>query len=370
MFEQNPIVIDNGSGMIKAGFARNEQHHVFPCIVGTPKYKKSKVIFLKHRNEKLVGTEDLKCRGMLTLRYPMKNGVIDNIDDMLLIWEHFYTQISPSSTDNPVLLTEAPLNPEENRKLMIKTFFEKLNVPALYVADQAILALYASGKTNGVVLDCGHGVTHCVPVFKGFSIPHAITRMDIAGENVTEQLNRLLMKEGVNFHTTSEQQIVQDIKEKLCKVKSRKRKGDSAPADEEPVKYILPDGQEISIARKTLSDAPEILFNTSLIGAEFGGVQQCISESIEKSDLDLRRELYSDIVLSGGSTMFKGFGKRLVQELSSLTNMHVKVRAPADRILSTWMGGSVLASLHTFKDMWMTKKEYEDSGMNNRTRGF
>lgn len=370
MYDKNPIVIDNGSGMIKAGFARSEQHHVFPCVVGTPKYKDSKVIFLKQRNEELVGMEAVKCRGMLTLSYPMKNGVITNNNDMLLIWEHVYSLISCSSTENPVLLTEAPLNPEENRRLMLETFFEKLTVPSLYVADQAILALYASGKTNGVVLDCGHGVTHCVPVFKGFSIPHAITRMDIAGENVTEQLNRLLMKEGVNFHTTSEQQIVQDIKEKLCKVKSRRRKGDSAPVAEEPAKYILPDGQEISIDTKVLSDAPEILFNPSLIGAEFGGVQKCIAESIEKSDLDLRRTLYSMIELSGGSTIFKGFGQRLLQELSSGTNMHVKIHAPADRTLSTWMGGSVLANLQTLKDMWMTKKEYEESGMNNRTRGF
>merc|ERR1719320_378840 len=308
-------------------------------------------MLINQRNKKLVGNEALKWKGMLTLKYPMKNGVITNIDDMTLIWDHVYSQINPSPTENPVLLTEAPLNPEKNRNQMIKVFFENFNVPAVYVADQATLALYASGKTNGVVLDCGHGVAHCVPVFKGFSIPHAITRMDVAGENVTEQLRRILMKEGVNFHTTSEQQIVQDIKEKLCRVKRRRKKGDVAQVEEEPAKYILPDGEEISIGRQALSDAPEILFNPSLIGLEYGGVQNLIAESIEKSGLDLRRTLYSRIGLSGGSTMFKGFGERLVQELSSLTDMHIKIHAPAERTLSTWMGGSVLTNLHTFKDM-------------------
>jgi len=370
MFEENPIVIDNGSGMIKAGFARNEQHFNVPCIIGTPKYSKQCKVILKQRGEELMGSEALKCKGILTLRYPIKNGVIKNIDDMLLLWEHVYSQISCSSTENPVLLTEAPLNPEENRKQMIETFFERLNVPAVYVANQAILALYASGEIDGVVLDCGHGVAHCVPVFNGFSIPHAITRMDVAGENVTEQLRRILMKEGVNFHTTSEQQIVQDIKEKLCKVHQKGKKGDALLVEEEPAKYILPDGEEISIGRRALNDAPEILFHPSLIGLEYGGVQNLIAESIEKSDLDLRRTLYSMIFLSGGSTMFKGFGQRLVQELSSLTDMHVKITAPAERTSSTWMGGSVLANLHTFKDMWVSRKDYQDCGPHGRGRGF
>merc|ERR1719320_1543616 len=319
-------------------------------------------MLINQRNKKLVGNEALKWKGMLTLKYPMKNGVITNIDDMTLIWDHVYSQINPSPTENPVLLTEAPLNPEKNRNQMIKVFFENFNVPAVYVADQAILALYASGKTNGVVLDCGHGVTHCVPVFEGFSNPLAITRMDVAGENVTEQLRRILMKEGVNFHTTSEQQIVQEIKEKLCKVRRKRQKGNDSKVEEEPVEYELPDGKVITISRKALNDAPEILFDPSVLGVEYGGVQNLIAESIERSDLDIRQTLYSKIGLSGGTTMFNGFGQRLVQELSSLTDMHVKIHAPADPTLSTLMGGTALTLLNIFKDMWVSKKDYGDYG--------
>jgi centractin len=364
--DQNPIVIDNGSGAMKAGFAKTQQHFVFPTVVGTPKYKQSKVMLINQRSEEYVGTEALKYKGMLALRYPMKNGVITNIDDMTLIWEHVYSQINCSKTENPVLLTEAPLNPEKNRNQMIKVFFENFNVPAVYVADQAILALYGTGRKNGLVLDCGHGVTHCVPVFEGFSDPLAITRMDVGGENVTEQLRRILMKEGVNFHTTSEQQIVQEIKEKLCRVRRKRRKGDDFKEDE-PEKYQLPDLSEITIGRKALNSAPEILFDPSSLGVEYGGVQNLIAESIERSDLDIRRQLYSEIRLSGGSTMFKGFGQRLVQELSSLTDIHVKIHAPADPTLSTLMGGMALTTTHIFKDMWVSKKDYSDCGIYFRT---
>merc|ERR1712048_1519680 len=223
---------------------------------------------------------------------------------------------------------------------------------------------------TGVVLDSGHGVTHCVPVYEGFRLPHAVTRMDVAGADVTEYLNLILKKNGINFHTSAEMQTVQDIKEKMCKVaitnKRTTNKTVLAPSSDDSdstLVYTLPDGVKFQIGKNTQTLAPEVLFDPSVIGLEYRGVQYCVSDSISKADLDLRRELFSSIVLSGGSTMFHGFGDRLVNELHRMTKAKVKIFAPIERTISTWIGGSILSSLGNFKPMWITKADYHDSGI-------
>jgi len=364
------IVIDNGTGMMKAGFAGAERPRcIFPSYVGVPKHKQT--MFSKNSgqasDEKICGDKAKGLRGVLKLSYPMKHGVIKNLQDMTVLWEHVYQLMSHPAGDHPVLLTEAPLNPKKNRKQMVETFFEKFHVPAVFVAEQAILSLYASGRTTGVVLDSGHGVTHCVPVYEGFSLPHAITRMDVAGADVTEYLNLILKKSGVNFHTSAEMETVKDIKETRCCVgfpnKNKTPSLSSSDDNGASQVYTLPDGNKIQIGKNTRTMAPEVLFDPSLIGLEYRGVQYCVSDAICKADLDLRRELFSSIVLSGGSTMFKGFGDRLVSELHAMTEAKVKIYAPVERTISTWIGGSILSCLHSFKPMWITRKQYNDSGV-------
>lgn len=246
-----------------------------------------------------------------------------------------------------------------------RPFFETFSVPALYIQVQAILSLYASGRTTGVVLDSGDGVSHAVPVYEGFAIQHAITRIDVAGRDVTEYLQRLLRKSGYTFHTSAEMEVVKDIKEKLCYVafnieKTEKDDGDDVETDQP---FKLPDGKVIQLGPEKFR-APEVLFNPALIGLEYMGVHQCLANAIAKSDLDIRRKLYSEIVLSGGSTLFTGFGDRLLTEVRRLAPRDTKIRifAPQERILSTWMGGSILASLATFKKMWVTKAEWAETG--------
>jgi centractin len=279
------------------------------------------------------------------------------------IWHHLYSknQLNSTSEEHPVLLTEAPLNPRKNREKMAEIFFETFNVPALYISMQAVLSLYSTGRTTGVVLDSGDGVTHAVPIFEGFALPHSVMRNDIAGREVTKYLKLMLRKEGFNFNTTAEFEIVKHIKERACYLSSNPIKEETSQVDKFP--YTLPDGSVIELGSSRYR-APELIFRPDLVGDESEGIHEILANSVLKSDMDLRKTLYSNIVLSGGSTLFKGFGDRLLNELKRAApkDIKIKIASPKERLYSTWIGGSILASLDTFKKMWISKREYEAEG--------
>merc|ERR1719265_1005795 len=172
-----------------------------------------------------IGSRAEELRGILTLKYPMGHGIVDDWNDMEHIWRHIYSEMKVVAEEHPVLLTEAPLNPRKNREKAAEIFFETFGTPALFVSWQAILALYASGRTTGVVLDSGDGVTHCVPVYEGFALPHAVTRADIAGRDVTAHLQSLLRRSGHIYHTSAEREVVRQIKEQECYVAFNPQKG-------------------------------------------------------------------------------------------------------------------------------------------------
>jgi len=311
-----------------------------------------------------LGPKAEEHRGLLTIRYPMEHGIVNDWNDMERIWQYVFSkeQLQTFSEEHPVLLTEAPLNPNKNREKAAEVFFETFNVPALFISMQAVLSLYATGRTTGVVLDAGDGVTHAVPIYEGFAMPHSIMRVDIAGRDVTRYLRLLLRKEGHDFHTSAELEVVKTIKEKACYLSINPQKEETV--ETEKAKYTLPDGSAIEVGASRFR-APEILFRPDLVGDECEGIHQVLAFSIQKSDLDLRKVLYSNIVLSGGSTLFKGFGDRLLSEVKRLAPKDIKIRmaAPQERLYSTWIGGSILASLDTFKRMWVSKQEYEEDGV-------
>ena len=367
MAEANqPVVIDNGTGVLKAGFAGAEKPRVvFRSCVGRIKHVRVMPGGALEGNDVFIGPTAEEHRGALKLSYPVENGIVNNWGDMEKVWTYVYSRdnLNVVSEEHAVLLTEAPLNPLSNREKAAEIFFEGLNVPALYCSVQAILSLYASGRTTGVVLDSGDGVTHVVPVYEGFAIPNAISRMDIAGRDITSHLQQLLRRSGHIFETSSEFEVVRQIKENCCVVAFNPTEQENQTLSKCP--YQLPDGSVLEMGPETFR-APEILFQPEIIGSEHRGIHDCLVKSIMKTDIDLRRLLFSQIVLAGGSTMFPGFGDRLLNEVRkhplSPKDMKIRIAAPPERLHSTWIGGSILASLSTFKSMWISKADYLEHG--------
>ncbi|EFC37910.1 hypothetical protein NAEGRDRAFT_44817 [Naegleria gruberi] len=321
------IIIDNGSCTMKVGIA-NEQDNtptsIFPTLVGHHK---------KSTSTTIVGDEAIAKRGICTLKYPIEHCVITNI--------------------------EAVREPKCNRERMTQIVFEEFNISSFYVAMQGVLALFASGKTSGIVLDLGESVSRAVPVYEGYALTHAISSWNFAGREITEYLVQAFAGCKIPYFAEHPTDVMTDMKHNICYVAlDFDQENEKAVTD---VSYELPDGSLINIGCERFKCTEE-LFNPNL--DSHSGIHEQVFNSIRKCDMDVRKDMFSNIILAGGTTMFTGLSERVEKELSALapSNVKINVEAPPFRKYSVWLGGSLLSSLSSFEPMWISCKEYDEIG--------
>ena len=401
------IVLDNGSGYLKAGYSNQTSPDIcIPALVGREilrygekidlnKIKETKkkseqkklikqMIKERHLKEIMIGDEIIGFRSLLELSHPVTEGIITDEEDLFKLWDYTLTQKMgiEDPSEKKIIVTEAPLNPISNKIKIFEILFEKIGVGAINIEPQAKCSLFAEGIDTGIVLDSGDGVTHCIPVSDGAILKHNIERMDIAGRHITEYLVRLLQKKGYAFNSSADFDFVRELKEKYCFV-SNDIENDRRLERETSFYnsyHLLPDETRIRISDEKF-EAPEILFNPSLIGKEYDGIPYMMMKSINSCPIDSRKGLYSGIVLSGANTLFPGFASRIENEIKKLyketalklakekkIKININVIDSPKRKYSVFIGASIIANHYNTEgneDYWITRDEWlecEDTG--------
>lgn len=296
----------------------------------------------------------------------------------MIVWNYtFDEKLRIDPRGRKILLTEPPMNPKKNREEMCQIMFEEYGFDGVYVAIQAVLTLYAQGLQTGVVVDSGDGVTHVIPVYEGFALPHLTKRLDVAGRDVTRYLIKLLLLRGYAFNRTADFETVREIKEKLCFM-SYDLDLDKKLAEETTTlveSYTLPDGRVIKVGSERF-EAPECMFQPHLVDVEQPGVAELLFNTIQSAAVDTRTELYKHIVLSGGSSMYPGLPSRLEKEMkqlyltkvlngdgSRLKAFKCRIEDPPRRKHMVFLGGAVLADIMKTRDsFWISRQEWYDQG--------
>ena len=349
------IVITPGSSFCRAGFSsENTPREVIPTVVGTPRYQGAPGVTTWY-----CGKEAVARRSELDVKHMIEHGIVTNWGDFEKLLHHvFYRELKIAPEEHAFLISEAPIGPKVNRERTTQLIFETFNARALHVKLDMVLSLIGSGRKTGTVCSSGGSKTHIVPIYEGYGLPHAIMRLDMGGDYVTDQLIKLLSTQGYSLNSISDWDSVNKMKEKLAYV--------AEDYEREVIKtesYSLPDGRVVTLGRERFQ-CTECLFSPSLVGKESYGIADSIYQSVMKSDIDIRRILLNNLLLSGGNTMLKGMDTRVEKDLAKLVPRHTPVTllAPPDREGLDWFGGALLASLPEITNNWVTKDEYDESG--------
>ncbi|XP_003797069.1 actin-related protein T1-like [Otolemur garnettii] len=363
VLEVPAVICDNGSALCKVGFSRETgPRHVINSVVGYPKVN----IPSERGNKKnySLGEEAQYKNETLYFRYPIERGLITGWEDMEKLWKHlFECRLRVKPCDQPVLMTEPSLNPRETREKLAEMMFENFNVPALYLSNHAVAALYASAYVTGLVVDSGHGVTCTVPIFQGCALRHAVTKLNVAGRDIMEHLAELLSDKECTYSGILNKTVVNDIKERMCYIALEPEKELYKKPKEVFREYRLPDGNVIHLGHP-LYQAPEILFAPDQLGIQSPGLSKMVTSSIMKCPADLQKNLFADIVLCGGTTLIPGLEVRLMKELEQQASIGtpIKIMASEDRCFSAWIGASIMTSVSSFKQMWISSADFKEFG--------
>eukprot|EP00479_Gromia_sphaerica_P006478 TRINITY_DN1855_c0_g1_i1.p1 TRINITY_DN1855_c0_g1~~TRINITY_DN1855_c0_g1_i1.p1 ORF type:complete len:423 (+),score=104.27 TRINITY_DN1855_c0_g1_i1:127-1395(+) len=403
-----------GSSTVKAGYAGEEcPKVVFNSVVGVDVEGKSSA----SSSSSSKGEASKKCyagqdfsfrRDHMEATYPIKHGLVDDWDGVEKLWDHAFSkalEVDPSQ--HPILISEPAFNPRGHREELVKHMFEKFNVPAMFVCKDAVLAAFSMGRCTALVLNSGGGVTSCVPVHDGYALLKSCRRTRLAGDYLTEALESQLaqrcgqipprysikgkshgkkvVKMEQMFPNTTDSykrfwqlDVVRDIKETHLQVRDAAEAARTCLVDireTDGPKYELPDGKTVNVGRNkhTITELLfEKTFNPQLEddldpNFRFAGLPQMIADVVNSSDADIRKDLYSSVILCGGNTRFKGLANRLSAEIVEFLPPAFKLKitipnTPVEKRFGVWIGGSILGSLGSFQQLWISKNEFQEHG--------
>lgn len=364
--QTSSVIIDNGSESLKLGHAGDQApREVVQTVFGQSRFPELDVAL--ERLDYFVGDEAVKKRGLLDLHFPIKNRRIVDFEKMEKVWHHsIFEVLKVDPAQHSFLLTESPEYTDSDRESIAEIFFEFFGIPSMYVANQGCLGLYSTGQTRGVVLDSGEGGTHVIPVYEGYVSPYSLGHSAVSGKAITEYLQRLLVGKGLTFSTVHDSRVVKDIKESKCYVSldfEKELQEFQEKANTRDILYELPDGQKINLNCEQI-EATEALFSPRLINSNSLGLGELIYKSYFAIDTEVHNALFERIVLCGGNMLFPNISERICKNIKALegTSINFKVYEQAERKYSTWIGGSILACLSPFETIWISQKEYEETG--------
>ncbi|EAW59025.1 actin like 7B [Homo sapiens] len=356
------VIIDLGSQYCKCGYAGEPRPTYFiSSTVG--KRCPEAADAGDTRKWTLVGHELLNTEAPLKLVNPLKHGIVVDWDCVQDIWEYiFRTAMKILPEEHAVLVSDPPLSPSSNREKYAELMFETFGIPAMHVTSQSLLSIYSYGKTSGLVVESGHGVSHVVPISEGDVLPGLTSRADYAGGDLTNYLMQLLNEAGHAF-TDDHLHIIEHIKKKCCYAAFLPEEELGLVPEELRVDYELPDGKLITIGQERFR-CSEMLFQPSLAGSTQPGLPELTAACLGRcQDTGFKEEMAANVLLCGGCTMLDGFPERFQRELSLLCpGDSPAVAAAPERKTSVWTGGSILASLQAFQQLWVSKEEFEERG--------
>jgi len=381
-----------GTGFTKMGFAGNvEPSYLVPTAIATPNATASSASASTLGDlDFYIGDEAMEKSTSYGLSYPVRHGQVENWDHMERFYQQcFYKYLRCDPEDHYCLLTEPPLNAPENREYTAEIMFETFNVPGLCIAVQAVLALAASFTSTGAsgrpltgtVIDSGDGVTHVIPVADGYVIGSNIKSIPIAGRDLTLFTQQMMRDRGEVMPPELSLDIARRAKEQYAYTCSDIAK-EFAKHDADPGKYVkalegvhsktgMPYRVEVGHERFL---APEVFFHPEIYSSDFTKpLPEVVDSVIATCPIDTRRNLYKNIVLSGGSTMYKDMGRRLQRDVKRLVDarmaqsnkgaaVDVNVLSHPMQRFAVWFGGSVCASSSDFYTSCFTKADYEEYG--------
>lgn len=354
MRTKGAVVIDIGASACRAGFSgEDEPRAVFDPVVGT-------LIDPPIGGRKWAVAAKADCEPE-SIRLMVNKGVVENKDDYDMIFRHvFEKELKVDSTQRPVVISEPVHNTEGDRKNMVEVLFETFRVPALYIASAPALVLYNTCQTDGVILDIGDSFAQVASIYEWTPMPQTLMRTSVAGRAVTEFAQRSMKKTDYHFANESGFQLSKVMKESVGAVALD---FDERMKDTDTIQFKVSEDSDITLGGERFRYS-ELLFQPKLDNVDCFGAAELIYESVMRSDIGLRKQLFANVMISGGTTLFTGFEERLEKELHRFApNAEIKILPTANRTCGAWVGGSFLGCLELFGKMVVTREEYQESGM-------